>query len=186
MIEEKEVHTEADTQESQESSAQTQSTHQTDSHYPQGYPDKQEYRSAGSTLLVILGIALILVGALILMPSLLGPFWAPIQALFSFAATLFWPLVLIVAGIFVIRLASKTSNEKGLPMRTSPSMPPAGTRLFRSSRNRMIGGVCGGIAEYFNMDPTLVRIITVLIFLLPGISWIAYILAWIIIPLDRS
>jgi len=169
----------------QESANQAQKANQADSHYPHNYPNAQEHRSAGSSFLVILGGALVIVGALILMPSLLGPFWTPVQAMLSFAASLFWPIVLIIAGIFIIRLASKTSTERNLRMGMSPSMPPAGTRLFRSSRNRMIGGVCGGIAEYFNMDPTIVRIITILIFLLPGISWIAYVLAWIIIPLDR-
>ena len=36
-----------------------------------------------------------------------------------------------------------------------------GKRLYRSSQNRMIAGVCGGIAEYFGIDPTLVRLLAV-------------------------
>lgn len=46
----------------------------------------------------------------------------------------------------------------------------------------MIGGVCGGIAEYFDVDSTLVRLLTVLIVLLGGAGVIAYIIGWIIIP----
>ncbi|MDD3657150.1 MAG: PspC domain-containing protein [Atribacterota bacterium] len=55
-------------------------------------------------------------------------------------------------------------------------------RLYRSRKNSIIGGVCGGIAEYFDIDPTLVRILTVLIVFLGGAGVVAYIVAWIIIP----
>jgi len=57
-------------------------------------------------------------------------------------------------------------------------------KLYRSRKNRMIAGICGGLAEYFNMDPTLMRILFVFVSLLPGPSVIFYILAWIIIPED--
>jgi len=55
-------------------------------------------------------------------------------------------------------------------------------KLYRSSKDCMIGGVCGGIAEYFDIDPTLVRLLAVLVVLLGGAGFIAYIIAWIIIP----
>ena len=55
-------------------------------------------------------------------------------------------------------------------------------RLYKSNENRMIDGVCGGIAEYFNMDPTLVRLGWVLFCALGGSGIIAYIIAVIIIP----
>ncbi|MCL2402751.1 MAG: PspC domain-containing protein [Coriobacteriia bacterium] len=68
----------------------------------------------------------------------------------------------------------------------SPSLPIAGTRLMRSRKNRMIAGICGGIAEYFNVDPTLIRVAVVLLMLLPsGPIFIAYLIAWIVIPLDN-
>ncbi len=55
--------------------------------------------------------------------------------------------------------------------------------LTRSKSNRMIGGVCGGIGEYFSIDPTLIRIIFVGIFFLGvGFPLIGYMLLWIIIP----
>jgi len=56
-------------------------------------------------------------------------------------------------------------------------------RLYRSQENKIIGGVCGGLGEYLGFDPTLVRIITVLLFILPGIGILAYVIAWIIIPM---
>jgi phage shock protein C len=58
-------------------------------------------------------------------------------------------------------------------------------RLMRSRRSRMIAGVCGGIAEYTNTDPTIVRLIWALVTLFPAtlpVGLIGYILAWLIIP----
>ena len=55
-------------------------------------------------------------------------------------------------------------------------------RLYRSRESRMIAGVCGGLGEYFDMDPTIVRLILVTAALVGGSGLLAYILAWIIIP----
>ena len=55
-------------------------------------------------------------------------------------------------------------------------------RLYKSRKNRMIAGVCGGIAEYFNVDPVLIRLIAVLFFFTGGAALIAYIIGLIIMP----
>ena len=55
-------------------------------------------------------------------------------------------------------------------------------RLYRSRDSRMICGVCGGLAEYLNVDPTLVRLATVLSACMAGSGILAYIIAAIIIP----
>jgi phage shock protein C len=55
-------------------------------------------------------------------------------------------------------------------------------RLYRSTTQRMIGGVCGGIAEYFNIDPTLVRLGWLLLVPVFGSGIFAYIICAIIIP----
>jgi len=55
-------------------------------------------------------------------------------------------------------------------------------KLYRSQRARMIAGVCGGLAEYFDVDPTLVRIVWVLFTCCVGSGVIAYILAFLLIP----
>lgn len=55
-------------------------------------------------------------------------------------------------------------------------------RLYRSKKSRILGGVCGGIAEYFDVDPTLIRLAWILFTLAYGAGIIAYIIAWIIIP----
>lgn len=56
-------------------------------------------------------------------------------------------------------------------------------RLYRLTRNKMICGVCGGIAEYFNIDPTLVRLGVVLLSLTSwGTGILAYFICSVIIP----
>ena len=55
-------------------------------------------------------------------------------------------------------------------------------KLYKSNQNKMIDGVCGGIAEYFGIDPTVVRLIWALFSLMGGSSILAYIIAAIIIP----
>ena len=57
-------------------------------------------------------------------------------------------------------------------------------RLYRSRQHRMIGGVCGGIAERFGWDPTLVRLVFVLSIFLPGPQILAYLILWLVIPLE--
>ena len=55
-------------------------------------------------------------------------------------------------------------------------------KLYKSRKNKMIGGVCGGLAEYFNMDPTIVRIVAALLCLLKGAGLIVYIIACLVMP----
>lgn len=55
-------------------------------------------------------------------------------------------------------------------------------RLYKSNQNKMIDGVCGGIAEYCGMDPTVVRLLWVLFSALGGSGVIAYIVAAVVVP----
>jgi phage shock protein C len=55
-------------------------------------------------------------------------------------------------------------------------------RLYRSGKERVLGGICGGLGEYFGIDPTIVRLLWILFFLAYGAGVLAYIIAWIIIP----
>ena len=57
-----------------------------------------------------------------------------------------------------------------------------GKKLYKSNQNKMIDGVCGGIAEYFGIDPTVVRLLWALFSLMGGSGILAYIIAAIIIP----
>ncbi len=59
-------------------------------------------------------------------------------------------------------------------------------RLHRSHDNKMLGGICGGLAEYFEVDPSVVRILAVIsLFVSGGMTILVYIVAWIIIPLNE-
>ena len=55
-------------------------------------------------------------------------------------------------------------------------------RLYRSTENKMIAGVCGGLAEFFGLDPTLVRLVFVILALLGGHGLLVYLILWIIVP----
>lgn len=58
------------------------------------------------------------------------------------------------------------------------------SRLFRSRTNRVLGGVCGGLGETFGIDPTLVRLVFILLALGDGIGILAYILLWVLMPVQ--
>ena len=55
-------------------------------------------------------------------------------------------------------------------------------KLYKSSKNKMIDGVCAGIAEYFNIDPTLIRLGLVLFSAMGGAGILAYFVAALVIP----
>jgi len=57
-------------------------------------------------------------------------------------------------------------------------------KLYRSRKDSKVAGVCGGIAEYFNVDPTIIRLLAVLTIFFGGGGIVAYIIAWLIIPLE--
>ena len=55
-------------------------------------------------------------------------------------------------------------------------------RLYRSAKNKMLGGVCSGLGNYMDVDPTIIRLLTALLTVIGGISIFVYLIAWIIIP----
>lgn len=58
-------------------------------------------------------------------------------------------------------------------------------RLYRSENDRILGGVCGGIAEVYDIDPTLVRLITVVL-AFTGAAELVYLIAWLIMPTESE
>ncbi len=59
-------------------------------------------------------------------------------------------------------------------------------KLYRSVREKMLGGVCGGLADYFSVDVTLVRLIVLVATFAGGIGFFAYLVAWVIIPVNPA
>lgn len=55
-------------------------------------------------------------------------------------------------------------------------------RLYRSRKDRKIAGVCGGIAEYFNVDSTLIRLLFLFFFFFGGGGLLVYIICWLVVP----
>ncbi|MDR3305512.1 MAG: PspC domain-containing protein [Clostridiales Family XIII bacterium] len=55
-------------------------------------------------------------------------------------------------------------------------------RLFKSNTNKVFAGVCGGIGEYFGIDPTILRVIWVILVLCFGTGLLAYLIAWFVMP----
>ena len=77
-------------------------------------------------------------------------------------------------------------SEEGAPMSESDEAKRK-RRLYRDPDHRVIGGVCGGLGAYFNMDPVILRIIFVaLLFLTSGAAFLAYIILWIAVPKAKN
>lgn len=55
-------------------------------------------------------------------------------------------------------------------------------RLYRSNSNRVLGGVCGGIGDYLDIDPIFVRIFFILFLIAQGFGFLVYVILWIILP----
>lgn len=58
--------------------------------------------------------------------------------------------------------------------------------LTRSSKDRVIAGICGGIAEYYELDPSLVRVVAAILFFFGSLAFWIYIILWIVLPLDAD
>lgn len=91
-------------------------------------------------------------------------------------------LTLVNRAISIIGVA----NEFGEPRRTVQDFEnEAGSpkKLYRCRDEKILGGVCGGLSEYFNVDLTLIRVLTFLLIFLGGLSLWVYIVLWIAVPL---
>ncbi len=58
--------------------------------------------------------------------------------------------------------------------------------LYRTENDKMLGGVCGGLGKYFDIDPTIVRLFFALLFFGYGAGGMIYLLLWIIMPSDAT
>ena len=97
-----------------------------------------------------------------------------------------WVVLSIVPGSFVGGLVAYIAAWAIMADSSSPAGAEAVTRrLTRSTIDRKIAGVCGGLAEYFNVDATLVRVIWTILTIIPGciiLGIVAYLVAWFIMP----
>jgi phage shock protein C len=100
-----------------------------------------------------------------------------------------WVLLSIVPGMIVGGLLVYAGAWLLMPATWLPEpVPSTGRRLYRSVSDRKLAGVCGGIAEYFKVDATVIRIAVVVLTVYPGAiigGVIAYAIAWLVIPQPR-
>lgn len=59
-------------------------------------------------------------------------------------------------------------------------------RLYRSESDRILGGVCGGLAQYFDVDPLVTRIVFVLLAMINGLGLLAYLIVWVLVPTESA
>lgn len=132
-------------------------------------PVRRLYRSVGDRL--VAGVAAGLADYL-----KVDPVWMRI---------LFVALAFFTGGVFLLVYLAAWILIPENPATTTAVKPPS--RLHRSSRDRMIAGVCGGLAETFKVDPALVRVAAVAATVFTGgAAFLAYLVAWIVMPLEPN
>lgn len=148
---------------------------------------------------LIVGLILVFIGSLFLLREIdwfdfhpfyfhhWNPFWGG-----DFHLDVLFSLALIGFGIYY--LVKMTRYDQANAQKAAESQKRSGgtsmqKRLSRSTKDRMLAGVCGGIADYFDIDPSLVRIGFVLLALFSGggvLGVVAYIVMMIIIPEETA
>jgi len=108
----------------------------------------------------------------------------------TYLGIIFMAIMVIGYVAFLISLMSSTGAFKETQPRFDQPRPgyepvPPGDyrRLYRSGRNKVLGGICGGMGEYANLDPNIIRIIWIILMVVSlGIAILGYFICWIIIP----
>jgi phage shock protein PspC (stress-responsive transcriptional regulator) len=98
-----------------------------------------------------------------------------------------WVLLSLVPGALIGGLLAYGAAWVLMPISTAPAPPRLATRVMRPQFDRKIAGVCAGLAKYFNVDVTMVRLIWVVLSIYPGaiiLGVLAYGIAWFVIPAE--
>jgi phage shock protein C len=95
-----------------------------------------------------------------------------------------WPWLIIIAGVVYIVYALSKDKEKKTVVNGKEKQTYGAKKLQRSTDNKMLFGVCGGLGHYFNLDPTIIRVVLIIITLLthPFFWLVAYGASVLIIP----
>jgi len=163
-----------------------------------------EHANSEGTAKTLLGVVLIAVGILLLLVmglmSLRWGGWSPWLWHWSwhwpFASLRFLlPVLLLAIGVvlIVVGVGSRSPTAMSGPMpqssgegesqaeETAGEKAPV-RRLYRSLRNRKIAGICGGLGDYLNVDPTLIRVLWILLILYGGTGILIYLILWVVVP----
>jgi phage shock protein PspC (stress-responsive transcriptional regulator) len=96
-----------------------------------------------------------------------------------------WVVLSIIPGCVIGGIIAYIAAWLVMPVAAAPSHSAPDKRLTRSMADRKLGGVCGGIAEYFSIDATVVRLAWIFLSIFPGtlvLGAAAYLVAWFIMP----
>jgi phage shock protein PspC (stress-responsive transcriptional regulator) len=125
---------------------------------------------------LIIGGALVFLGLWQLAQHFFGNFFHALWNVIAIVIGILGSLAVIAAGILLVVAARKDKLQL-----------PQGKKLYRSTSNKKIAGVCGGIADYLSLDHATIRIIALF---LAVISWYIvlplYLILWIIVPPDTQ
>jgi phage shock protein C len=147
-----------------------------------------EQKEANNRLRNLFGYVLIVIGGIVLLVNL------NVFHLFGYFDNAFefvFPILLIILGMAIIyyrQSVEKPQSQTESGFGSSFTQPPIGDfRQFRrSSTDKKIFGVCGGLAKYFDLDPSMIRLLYVILCLASfGAGFILYILLAILVPDDR-
>jgi phage shock protein C len=145
-----------------------------------------------STAAMVLGGFLILIGGMILMDNLDIISFHQLRHL---SWDFLFPALLILAGVFAL------TRKRNVPPAAQPagpssapeappaeqSVPPGPKTLKRSVRDRKLFGICGGLGEYFEVDPTIIRILYIVFtFLSGGAGVVIYFILFFVVPEERT
>lgn len=152
----------------------------------QNIEQKKTEQASSKDLHLILGIVLIVLGIGLLLENLGVPFWRFFKVGFDYAL----PILIVGVGVLLIVLYVRErqgddklegKSEKGESSKEIIEVNMK--RLYRSKKNRMIFGVCGGLGEYFNTDPTIIRILWAILAISSlGFAVLLYLAMAIIMP----
>ncbi len=138
----------------------------------------------------ILGlVAFIIVVGMLIIGLLILWIWSIIHCLASkrpVGQKILWIIAILllnfIGSIFYLLFKDRGGNTMAKNTKNTKKSEFKGKRLYRSNE-RVLGGVCAGIAEYFTIDPTIVRLVWVILTIMSfGAGILAYIIAWIIVP----
>jgi len=138
-------------------------------------------KSTTNTIILIVGAALVLFGAWFLFGHLFGSVFAVVWRILTLVVGSIFALLIIVVGIALIIHVHKQNSQKDQPQ--NATVNTSKKRLYRSTTNRTIAGICGGLAEYLQINPLIIRIIVVVCaFVCFYLVIPLYLICWAIIP----